>query len=62
MAQAFNRKAGRARHHIGVLRRAEGRDDPEDRQDESKVADAICYKSFARRARRFLAIELVADQ
>ena len=58
----FKRITLRLGKYICVLRRAKGCDHAEDGQRETEVADAIRDEGLARSVRRFLAIEVVADQ
>ena len=62
MTERFDSVTRRLRDDIGVLRRAEGRDDAKDSEDETKVADAIRDESLARSIRRLGAVEVITDQ
>src|SRR5882672_7202953 len=62
VSQCLQRKTYGLRKNISILRGAKRRDDAEDSQRESEVADAISDESFARCVGCFLTIEVIADQ
>ena len=62
MSQRFQRITAGLRKNVGVLRRAESCNHPEDGQGEAEVADAICNEGLAGCVGRFLSIKVVTDE